>query len=157
MKLVRATKSNFVFYLTEREKGLLIQILRLYPRVPPGHQKAAQSADTRLQESQRLLDEALAEQRTANKKIVQSFITDSRRFTKSGEGCHLSISPSELEWLLQVLNDLNVGSWINLGSPNPRQNIPEINEQNAADFVTMGVATEFQAQLLEALEARHGD
>jgi len=156
VKLLRASKSNFLFQLTEREKTLLVQILNLYPRVPLGHQKATKATDTHLKESQRLLDEALAEQRSANKKKVQAFITDPRRFTKSGDGSHLSLSPSELEWLLQVLNDVNVGSWLNLGSPSPRLNVRDLNESNARDFLMMGIATDFQAQFLAALEEKGG-
>ena len=156
MKLLRATKSNYLFHLSNREKTLLLQLLNLYPRVPPGHQKATKSEDARLQESQRLLDQALAEQRAATRKIVQAFITDSRRFTKAQDGFNLSVSPSEMEWLLQVLNDVNVGSWLNLGSPTPRLNIRELNENNAQDFLMMGIATDFQAQFLEALEKQRG-
>jgi hypothetical protein len=157
VKLVRATKSNFLFHLSEREKALLLQILSLYPSVPPGHQRAGKSVDPRLQESRRLLDDALAQHRDANKKIVQAFITDPRRFTKATHGSHLSLSPSELEWLLQILNDVNVGSWLKLGSPNPRLNIPKLNEKNAQDFLMMGIATEFQASFLEALEKKRGE
>ena len=34
-------------------------------------------------------------------------------------GLQLTLSGPEIEWLLQVLNDVRVGSWIALGSPDP--------------------------------------
>ena len=156
MRLLRATKSNFLFDLNDKEKALLLHVLSLYPRVPPAHHKATKKPADREQESQRLLDDALAEQRAANKKILQAFTTDPRRFNKSGEGWHLNISPSEMEWLLQVLNDVNVGTWLSLGSPNPKVKIGAITEHNANDYLAMELATGFQYLLLEALEGRSG-
>src|ERR1051326_1977007 len=101
MKLVRATKGNFLFYLSTREKQLLLQVLHLYPRVPPAHHRVSKSPKSNEPtESQRLLDEALAEQRSENKTKLEAFLTDPPRFQQSGTGWRLSLSPSELEWLL---------------------------------------------------------
>jgi hypothetical protein len=65
-------------------------------------------------------------------------------------GGRLSLSPAEVEWVLQVLNDIRVGSWIILGSPEER--LPELNETNAPHVWAMEMAGHFQAQLLEALQ-----
>jgi hypothetical protein len=150
MKLVKATKSRFVFELGQREKRSLPQILKLYPCVPSAHHVLSKSG--RLPDdvaNQQLLDEALAEQRAENKKRVQALLADPRRFEQTETGARLSLSPAEVEWLLQVLNDIRVGSWVILGSP---ENKPaELNAATAPHFLAMEMAGYFQMQLLEGL------
>ena len=99
--------------------------------------------------NQRLLDEALAEQRAENKKQLQALLADPRRFEHTETGARLSLSPAEVEWLLQVLNDIRVGSWVILGSPEEKP--AELNAANAPHFLAMEMAGYFQMQLLEAL------
>ena len=155
MKLIRATKGNLLFHVAERERTLLVELLSLYPRVPAAHQRLSNSGKIPGgEESQRLLDEALAQQRTETKNKLRAFMTDPRRFERSEPGYRLSISPAEVEWLLQVLNDIRVGSWILLGSPAQRLEIDSLNEQNSADVWAMEIAGSFQMHLLEALEGR---
>jgi hypothetical protein len=155
VKLIRVTKGNFLFQLGKREKLLLTQILRLYPRIPPATFRLSKSGKLPDGEAnQRLLDESLAEQRSENRKTLQVFLTDPRRFTDTESGSRLSLSPSELEWLLQILNDVRVGSWIILGSPDQGMEFKLLNEKNAADFWAMEMSGQFQMRFLEALEKR---
>ena len=100
--------------------------------------------------NQQLLDEALAEQRAENKKQLQALLADPRRFEHTETGARLSLSPAEAEWLLQVLNDIRVGSWVILGSPEEKP--AELTAANAPHFLAMEMAGYFQMQLLEALE-----
>ena len=61
MKIARAN-DQFVFQLGRREKQVLFELLKRYPCIPPAHQRLHSS--TQLPDaSQRLLDEALAQQR----------------------------------------------------------------------------------------------
>ena len=155
MKLIRVTKGNFLFHLGKREKHLLTQVLRLYPRIPPATFRLSKSGKLPDGEAnQRLLDESLAEQREQNRKTLQAFLTDPRRFTDIESGSRLWLSPSELEWLLQILNDVRVGSWILLGSPDQSMEVKLLNEKTAADFGAMEMSLQFQLRLLDALEKR---
>jgi len=150
VKLIQATKSRLVFQLVQREKRLLLQVLKLYPRVPSAHQKLSKAG--RLPEpeaNQRLLDEALAEQRAENKKQMQALLADPRRFQETETGCRLSLSHAEVEWVLQVLNDIRVGSWIRLGSPDKKRTA--LNERTVPDFAAMETAGYFEVQFLAAL------
>jgi hypothetical protein len=151
MKLVKATKTRLVFDLGQREKRSLPQILKLYPCVPSAHHMLSKSG--RVPDrvaNQQLLDEALAEQRAENKKLVEALLEDSRRFEHTETGVRLSLSPADVEWLMQVLNDIRVGSWVILGSP---ENKPaELNAATAPHFLAMEMAGYFQMQLLEALQ-----
>ena len=150
MKLVKATKGRLIFELGQREKRSLPQILMLYPCVPSGHHVLSKSGRVPDREgNQRLLDEALAEQREENRRQVRALLADPRRFEQTGAGARLSLSPTEVEWLMQVLNDIRVGSWVILGSPD--QKPAEVTPANARHFLAMEMAGYFQMQLLEAV------
>lgn len=157
MKVIRVTKGNFLFQFSKREKHLLIQVLRLYPRIPPATFRLSKSGRLPDAEAnQRLLDESLSEQREENRKRLEAFLTDPRRFVDSETGPRLSLSPSELEWLLQILNDVRVGSWVILGSPEQGMEFKLLSEKTAPDFWAMEMAGQFQMRFLEALEKREG-
>jgi len=151
VKLVQATKARLVFHLGQREKHSLLQVLELYPRVPSAHHVLSKSG--RLpdaEENQQLLGEAMAEQCADNKKQLQALLADPRRFAHRETGGRLSLTHAEAEWLLQVLNDIRVGSWVILGSPDNKP--AELTPASAPHFLAMEMAGYFQMQLLEALE-----
>jgi hypothetical protein len=150
VKLVGTANARFQFQLASREKDLLLEILRLYPRIPPGHQplsKAASLDDS----SQKLLDDALAETRSQNKKELEALLADAKRLKQQPPGWRLALSSSELEWLLQVLNDIRVGSWIQLGSPEVP--LTALNAETAPHLSAMEIAGAFQMRFLELLES----
>ena len=150
MKLVRATKTKLIFRLPRRESRSFREILSLYPRTPPAHQPLSKTGQIPDREaSQGLLDEALREQRAENRRQLLSLLADPKRYQETAAGGQLSLSRSDAEWLLQVLNDIRVGSWLLVGSPEGRFN--GLNEETAPDFWAMEMAGCFQAQLLEAL------
>ncbi|MCX6925565.1 MAG: hypothetical protein NT154_20505 [Verrucomicrobia bacterium] len=151
MKLVQATKTRLVFHLGQREKRSLVQMLKLYPRVPSSHHVLSKSGRLPSAEAnQQLLDEALAEQRADNKKQLQALLADPKRFADTETGGRLSLTRVQVEWLLQVLNDIRVGSWVILGSPEKAPK--ELTPANAPHFLAMEMAGHLQMQLLEARE-----
>jgi len=151
VKLIRRSDAKLLFHLGQREGSLLLQVLKLYPRVPPAHQPLSKSAlPPNEQENQRLLDDALAEQRAQCKQHLAALLADPRCFQKVDGGFRLSLSPADTEWLLQVLNDIRVGSWVILGSP--EGTLEGLNAKTAADFWAMEMAGAFESVLLEALE-----
>jgi len=146
-----------VFEISRREKDLLFEILRLYPLVPPAHQRLSKTAAAgRLNEHQRLLEEALAAQRAENRRYILALLDEPDRFQTAPNGLLLKISRSEADWLLQVLNDVRVGSWIALGSPDTEAGgkIPA-NEETAPHLRSMEIAGAFESVLLDALTGRH--
>ena len=151
MKLVQATKDKLVFHLGKREEGLLLRVLKQFPCVPGAHHVLSKSG--RLPDAatnQQLLEEALAEQRAEHKNKLQALLTDRQHLTHTESGARLSLSPAEADWLLQVLNDVRVGSWIILGSPDEKP--AELTPASAPYLLAMEMAGYFQMQLLEALE-----
>lgn len=152
MKVTQAG-DKFVLHLGQRERRLLGDVLGLYPRIPPGHQRLSKSGklpDTK--GAQRLLDQALAEQREQNKRQVQTLLQRAEKPGETQPGWRLSLSGTEIEWLLQVLNDVRIGSWIILGSPEENIEAALLNEKTAPDFLAMELSGHLQMQLLEAVE-----
>src|ERR1051326_5233062 len=152
MKLISAGRNKLILQFGKREKHLLFELLKLYPRIPPAHHKLTKSSQVPDQEaSQKLLDEALAEQRAENKQQLQALLADPARTQESEAGWRLSLSRGDLEWLLQVLNDIRVGSWILLGSPEPKLELKALTQKTAPDFWAMELAGEFEMALLGEL------
>jgi hypothetical protein len=150
VKRLKASSEKLVFHLVPWEKQLLLKVLQEYPCIPPAHQRLSKSSATpEPKVSQELLDEALAEQRSENRRNLQTLLKDPHRFEKDEHGWRLALGRPEAEWLLQILNDVRVGSWLRLGSP--EQLSDALTEDNAPDFWTMEMAGVFQAHLLEAL------
>jgi hypothetical protein len=150
VNLVRVENDRYFFELGHDEKGLFEFLLRLYPVIPPAHQALSRTSAT-VEENQRLLNEALAEQRKENKQHVEKLLKDPRRFKETEADIEMNLSADEIEWVLQVLNDVCVGHWILLGSPEkPPRFDPDA--ENAAYVLTMNFASNFQMALLDAIE-----
>jgi hypothetical protein len=151
VRLLRIENEKYVFRLGKGEKELLAVVLGLYPVIPPAHQAISKSAAIANKANQRLLDEALAEQRSENKKLVASFLADTSRFHETETSSRMTITPAEMEWLLQVLNDIHVGSWILSGSPDEDSPGLSPTDKNARHVGAMELSRWFQSDLLIAL------
>jgi hypothetical protein len=150
VKLLRVEDDRYVFQLPREELTLFAITLGLYPVIPPAHQPLSKGSKPD-PANQRLLNEALAEQRKENKKHVEDFLTGAGRFQEVEDAVQMTLTAAEIEWLLQVLNDVNVGNWILLGSPEkPPPFYP--NSENARFLLGMYQANAFQCDLLEAIK-----
>jgi hypothetical protein len=156
MKLLKIEGDNFVFRLSKREKLLLCELLKLYPLIPGSyHRTRQQSIVGKVASDERLLEEALAGQRQENKKQLRRMINEPNRFQEEHAGFRLSLTGQQMEWLLQVLNDVRVGSWLQLGCPDEKKGKPaKLTDRNARYLFALETCGLFQFALLEALE--HG-
>ncbi len=150
MKRLEVQSDRQVFQMSWVEKKLLTELLGFYPVIPAQYAKLNRSSDSPpLIEAQQLLDEALAEQRAQNRQRVADFLHDPRRFLPDRDGFRLILTAAELEWLLQVLNDIRVGSWFSLGSPeNIHPNAISRTPKNEPYLRAMDGCGYFQAVLL---------
>ena len=154
MKLIRTEIDLFVFSFEPREKQLLIKVLKNFPRVPAAHHRLSKtSRGAKPKEDQRLLDEALAEQRNQNRQRVETFLQEPERFRPVGNEIHLTLAKTEIDWLLQVLNDVRVGAWLALGEPENFR-LSHFSAAKALDVSVMEMSGHFQFQLLHALGYR---
>ena len=153
MKLIRTKRDKFVFEISLSEKRLLFEVLKLYPLISPTHHRLTKSARTaKHDENQRLLEESLAAQREENRKNVRAMLDEPGHFKEMASGFQLTLSGPEIEWLLQVLNDVRVGSWIALGSPDPESGKKILfNEKLLPHFRMMELAGAFEMVFLDAL------
>jgi hypothetical protein len=155
VRVIRTSKEEITVELSKREKLLLIKILELYPMVPSAHQQLSRGGGpTDQQSSQRLLDEALAEHREENRGHLREFLGDPRTFEQQRSGCRMHLHQGNLELLLQILNDIRVGCWIALGSPEEKLSV--LDPKMAPQFWGMEVAGFIEASLLEAWESHGG-
>jgi hypothetical protein len=152
VKFLKADGDNLVFQIGKREKKLLTDLLKLYPLVPPAHHRIGGAPDAPDAEAnQHLLEEALAEHRSENKAQLEAMLREPERFQETPTGFRLSLTSSQVEWLLQVLNDIRVGSWILLGSPDEKRGKRlRLSMQNARYAWAMELSGHFQYILLTA-------
>ena len=153
MKLIRTKREKLVFEISLPEKRLLFEVLKLYPLISATHHRLSKSAKAaKHDENQRLLEESLTAQREENRKNVRAMLVEPGRFQAADSGFQLTLSGPEIEWLLQVLNDVRVGSWIALGSPDPEQGKKTtFDEKTVPHFRTMELAGAFETVFLDAL------
>jgi len=148
VKIVRVG-DHFLCQLGRDERTLLWDILNLYPCISSAAQPGSPGS---WNSNNQLLEEALTEQRAENKKRVQIFLRDRYRFQHSDKDLRLSLSTAELEWLLQILNDVRIGNWILLGSPDEKFELKMLDEKTAPHFWAMEMAGHFEMQILSALK-----
>ena len=153
MKLLQSDKDRLTFRLSPGEKAVLLDVLKFYPRVPPAHHRLSRGEETDADaERQRLLEDALAEQRARNKRQLQTLLQRPGTFQRA-DGCwRFTLRRGDFEWLVQVLNDVRVGSWIALGSPEQLPREFALDGANAPHVAVMEIAGLFQMALLDAGE-----
>lgn len=149
MKLKRTGKHSLVFEFDEPEKQILLETLQLYPLVPATHHRLSKATGAQAEENQRWLEEALAQQRAENRKALDALLNDPVRFKQVGDSFRLRLKAAELEWLLQIFNDVRVGCWLMLGEPD-EDKLPTVAPENFRYGLAMEVAGMFQSALLAA-------
>jgi hypothetical protein len=151
VKLRHAGKNGYVFDLHPREKQLLLETVELYPLVPASHHRLSKNHDAhKADENQRLLEESLAAHRQEKRREILAMLNEPKRFSETKSGLQLQLSAAEVEWLLQVLNDVRVGSWLALGEPEPGEE-SVVNEENAQLYFALEICGMFQSELLAGL------
>lgn len=152
MKLIEKTTEGLTFQVSRREKVLLVGVLQLYPILPDDyHHQPKAGDDAKLKEAGELLNEALLGETSENKARVLNFIQDHQRFEETEAGILLRLKTDEVEWVLQVLNEIRVGSWRSLGSPSGEIDA-ETMIKKAPSIWAMELTGRFQHLLLVALD-----
>lgn len=153
MRRVAANSRSWVFALNERERDFLVAVLHAYPAVPHNYQPLTrESAGCLSPEDEVLLHDALLEHRTGSKAKVRRWLKGGTRFRQIGDEWHFSLARTDLQWMLQVLNDVRVGNWLQLGSPEEVHDPIALLQKDPAAFFRMEAAGLFEVQLLEAVQ-----
>jgi len=152
VKLIKRDYQYCSFLIGKREREMLFSLLQRYPVMLAAHFRTRHPPKTNeSKKNLELLEESLAEQQKENRVQVEQMLAQKGRFTENDLGYSFRLNYSEIEWLLQVLNDIRLGSWIQLGEPDPNAtaSVP-LNEQNMLLAWAMEIAGLFQHALLEA-------
>ncbi|MDW7979729.1 MAG: DUF2017 family protein [Verrucomicrobiales bacterium] len=161
MKLLRCKAKDdvLVFGLSDTEGELLQLLLRLYPRIPTTYNRISKTmAPTEAEEAQRLLEEELERHRRNNIREVAAVLNERKLLTKASRGFRLTLSPEQFEWLLQVLNDVRVGSWLAIGAPDTEHGEEiQLTEETAPHVWAMETAGYFEMALLSAVDSPSAD
>jgi hypothetical protein len=145
-------QDKIVCQMGRRERDLFLELLALYPRSPVAQRKLSKhSVLPDAEAAQRMLDEALAEQREQNRQLLQDLMLDLARFKVQPTGLKLILSQADTEWLLQVLNEIRVGSWVLLGSPEDPHTLDSVSAETVPSIWAMEMAGYFEMNLLKAL------
>ena len=159
MKFIRSNKSGktgpiLIFHINKREKQWLLNTLKMYPILDASYHQFSKGKESVNQAEQKLLEEEMAAQRKDHKKKLDQFLDGEQRFLlESPDTFRFTITPEQSEWLLQVLNEVRVGSWVRLGRPEmeaARKLV--LKKDKAIYFAAMEMSGYFQMALLEAFK-----
>ena len=151
MKLVRQIKSGWKYELNQGEGDCLRSLLQQFPITANTHTKISKTdADPESGEREMLLNESLAEHRKELKKQAVDLL-GAGKFKRGENGYLLTLNLEEREILLQILNDIRVGSWHMLGEPEDLEpETPPQSEREQVFYSLMNLAGYFEAAFLHA-------
>lgn len=150
MKLIERTDKALAFRLSVEELALFLHVLQEFPGERSSPVKLSNAAtDESLDAARTLLEESLDEHRRENARAMSAFLQSEKHIQPDDEGVRLTVGREQVEWLLQVLNELRVASWEQLGCPGTDE--LKVTEANVRDHLTLDVCGMFQMALLDAL------
>lgn len=152
MNFLRRDGENFVFELGAPQRRLLRCVVALFPLVPRTHQPISRTSPREaLRDSQAVLDEAMAALRQGHRRKLDVWLGPEGALADTDETRELTLTPADVEWLLQILNDVRVGSWLKLGCPETDEQIAfAVNQETLAHLAALQACLRFQVALLEA-------
>jgi hypothetical protein len=151
MKPVRQNKDGLQYHLNQREGDCLRSLLSQFPITANVHAQISKTdTDPESVEREKLLNESLAEHRKELKKEAANLLAPGK-FKRGEKGYLLTLNPEEREILLQILNDIRIGSWHVLGEPEELEpdTLPQ-TEKELVFYTLMNLAGYFEAAFLHA-------
>jgi hypothetical protein len=154
VKLLKRDDTHLSFLIGKREREMFFSLLQRYPVLLAAHYSHRHPPKTEeSKKNQDVIQEALAEQQKENRRQLEQLLAQPGRFVENDLGFTFRLTDSEIEWLLQVLNDIKVGSWVQLGEPGPHKpDSTPLTEQTMSLYWSMEIAGLFQHTLLEATQ-----
>ncbi len=156
MRLLKQSGAGWKYELKQNEGILLRMLVKEFPLTAATTAKIARTgADPKSAERERLLNESLAQHRQELKRLGGKLLA--ARLKAGKNGWRLSVNVDEREVLLQLLNDIRVGSWRALGEPESLDALPpHSSEADLRHQNLMHLAGYFEYKLLN-LEGEDGE
>jgi len=154
VKLISHDENRFVLRLDKREHDALMAVLGLRAHLPRKNPSlmADTVVDAKLKEAESDLHTALEENRRDLSNALARLMEDPEKVSTQGRGKLLKMEASELDLILQGLNDARIAAWESLGSPDFDQGQrPEVTEDNFLGLWTIQATDLFQSFLLAVL------
>jgi len=153
VRLLQKTDNKFIFELGFDEKELLLEVLKLYPVLDPAYQKLSDSLnEEEVSISRNILKEDLSEHQAKNKQMINDMFGEGSPFRQDMLNCRLELGSEQLERLLQVLNDIRVGSWRKLDSPDYGElEKLRLEKRDVVTIVVMDICEYFEYYFLDAI------
>ena len=149
MRLVSTTPTASVFSLNDQERVFFLAVLQSYPAVPDARQPLSRESSDHLDPGDEcLLHEALSEHRQGNSAKIRRWLNGGSRLKPAEGEWHFRLARKDFNWLLQVLNDVRVGHWVQLGSPDDVHDPLALLRKDPTAFFHMEAAGMFQMELL---------
>jgi len=148
MKLLKQGEAGWKYGLEQKEGMLLRALVKEFPLTAATAVKITRTGtDSKSAERERLLNESLAGHRQELKRQAGKLLAANLKTGKNG--WQLTVNVSEREILLQLFNDIRVGSWHALGEPENLDTLPpDSSEADLRHHQLMHLAGYFEWKLL---------
>lgn len=151
MRLLERSGERVVFQLGARERTFFERLLSFYPLRPEAPVILSRGGGPGMAGAEGLLAEAQEERRGELEGWLRRQFVEGRALERDGEGWRLALAADDVERLLQVLNELRVGAWARLGSPDDLEDETLMKDAGGAPLhAIMTLAGQIQIALLHA-------
>ncbi len=153
MKLLSRTDEHLLFELSEVEDVFLQLTLSSFPVCKEGWPDGGSvTTDATPAPDAALLQEALREAKEIHRKKLDTFFIKQPLAEADTTTRLLNIPTEDIEWLLQVVNEIRIGSWYALGCPTEEEeNGLEDNPAQAPHLVRFEFSGWLLSLLLDAI------
>ena len=152
MKLLKQTRDGWRYLLDANEASCLEGLLKRFPLTKSFPARITKStADPKAVEREKLLNESLAEHRAGLRQKARRLLSNGKLKVHRDQW-RLSVNLEEREILLQILNDIRVGSWRALGEPESLEPRPGASDAELFYTNLLNLAGYFEFKLLNLEE-----
>jgi hypothetical protein len=153
MKVLERGPDGWCYELDQREALYLRALLHKFPVTANQAAKITKTdPDPKAAEREHLLNASLAEHREKLKVQARGLIA-ADKLTAEANHWQLRLDPEARETLLQILNDIRVGSWHSLGEPENLSSLgTALSEKDLPYRALMEMAGYFEFRLLDMNE-----
>ncbi len=153
MRLLSRNHDGCTFLIGKKARRILLELVQRYPVTSASYQRERTEALKIVPDGEtELLEEALGQARKQNRRELETILKNPDSWAEDKRGIQLSLTPEHLEIMLQILNDVRVGSWVRLGCPTDLESPTTVNisEDNIELAWAINMAAWFQMGFLEA-------
>ncbi len=150
MKVTEVTDASITLEFTPEEAEFFKLVLLSYPLTldqPKQISRFAESAE--IEDANELLAISLREQTFSHKRKLEAWLKSKTVWKSRQNRFLLVVSNDDREWLLQILNDIRIGSWMKMGCPDPIEpEEPDSSTPKSTYYFYMNIAAYIQALIL---------